>query len=126
MIEEIDPYWNCQISCDGAICFLENAKIIHYFYETLRTRRTHYPYLLPEKDIFQQIKINGNVSAPIMKLLEHPRRAFNKGTRLVVSDEFDNSLSYIVFRELFHKKVLSFFEFILSIILRIKKKKHKT
>ncbi|WP_169313409.1 glycosyltransferase [Treponema primitia] len=93
IITELGGEWNCQISHNG-LPFLYNAKIIHYYATSLISFTP--PYLPASENTLSSIRENGVITPEIIKLLEHPKTAFEQYTRIVadrgVIDAFDSSL----------------------------------
>jgi hypothetical protein len=121
IISELDGIWNCQILCDGAVRYLGDSKIIHYFIEKAMKMKNSVPYLLANSDILKKIKNTGNIDNEIKEKLLFPRGAFSSEARLIIPDSFLDSLSFIFFNKLFKGRLLVIIEVILAFILKLRK-----
>lgn len=73
----LDGKWNCQPS-HGGLAFLKDAKIIHY-YSSEFSGKNYIPYYkLADKNIWQKIKDEGDITEEIKKMIEEPKFQFNK------------------------------------------------
>jgi len=88
VIKELSGVWNCQIAGIGAIKYLYNSKIIHYW--GANEVNIDYPYLLAKSSIFQYIKETGGISEEISFMLKEPRLQFDNKTCILIKDTFDN------------------------------------
>ena len=93
IITELPGEWNCQISHNG-LPYLHNAKIIHYYATSLVSFVP--AYRLASSEILASIKATGEIPREAMKLLENPKAAFERHTRIIadpaVIGAFDGSL----------------------------------
>jgi hypothetical protein len=96
IITELNGVWNCQIGYNG-LCYLPNAKIIHYFATSLITFNP--PYLLGSIEILHSIKETGLVSEYVLSLLRSPLSAFDINTRIIS----DNNALDVINSSLFYK-----------------------
>lgn len=99
VITELNGEWNCQISHNG-LAYLSGAKMIHYYATSLVSMEP--PYRLASSAILGSIKETGELSDEIIKLLEHPKNAFEPYTRIIsdkmVLDALDNSVFFKLIR----------------------------
>jgi lipopolysaccharide biosynthesis glycosyltransferase len=114
VIKELDGIWNCQILDDGALRYLYDAKIIHYF----ATQTAGKPFLPANNEYIESIKTTGMVSDEIRKMLIKPKTLFASNTRLLLIEkqslEFYNSASFGAAKRIYYTKFGSVIEFILS------------
>jgi len=112
IIQELNGIWNCQILNDGALKFLCNAKIIHYF----ETQPAQKVYLLANREYVKYIKETGIVDDNIRELLKTPKTLFSDDTHLLVLDkplrEFYHSALYNATKKIYFTKLGAGIEFI--------------
>jgi len=112
IIQELNGIWNCQILNDGALKFLYNAKIIHYF----ETQPAQKAYLLANREYTNRIKETGVVDSNIQELLKTPKELFSDYTHLLVLDkslrEFYHSALYNAAKRIYFTKLGKGIEFI--------------
>lgn len=96
LIGELEGKWNCQI-IQGGIKHLHNAKIIHYFASNKKFKN---PYLLADKIILEEIRINKKLSNNCLSLLSNPRTAIDENAALLSPDVPIKLLYHEPFREL--------------------------
>jgi lipopolysaccharide biosynthesis glycosyltransferase len=91
LITELPGIWNCQILSPGAVKYLAQAKIIHYFSSMNKSSI----YLFGQQSIFQEIKETGEISEELSKMLQNPKNQFDDKTLLYLRDnvDHDNNLS---------------------------------
>jgi hypothetical protein len=93
IITELGGEWNCQISHNG-LSYLHDAKIIHYFATSLVSFIP--AYQLASSDILMAIKETGEIPEEAMKMLENPKAAFERHSRIIADPAaigaFDGSL----------------------------------
>ena len=127
--EEINPQkcqlpgsYNAQITFSWDYFF--NAKIIHYFtYSIEHGEKFKQPYILKNKDFWQNISVNG-ITEDTQKIIDNPLTAFSKGISITIPEEerFKSSYLYGFVKDLYIKKIqgkkskFDFLEKILSII----------
>jgi len=113
-ITELEGKWNCQIFGTGAIEYLHEAKIIHYYTST----RGEKPYLLANQNIFEMVKETITINPKLKNMLENPKYLFPSNSRLVIIGKFNKSMIYGVARRIFDSKFSAGVELGLSIIYR--------
>jgi len=108
---ELDGIWNCQIIYTG-LPYLANSKIIHYFASNLVMHTS--PFLLASHEIFKKIKETGVISEDVAALLENPRAAFDKESRIIAGEDMLSIINSNFFESVFfmRKKTPCFFNFI--------------
>jgi len=116
VVKELEGIWNCQIPDDGALRYLHNAKIIHYF-----SSRPGEKVFLPANDEFiAGIKENGIVPQEIKDLIANPKSLFSKNTRLFFAEKSSRAFYDSAFcgmaKRVFHTKFGKATEFVLSMI----------
>jgi hypothetical protein len=127
IITELDGTWNCQISHNGLPC-LSNAKIIHYYATSLVSFAP--PYTLASPEVFTSIKETGELSAEILMLLENPKSAFTKKSRIIADtaslDIIDSAyFSKLLWLRRCHEKLFFSLNNFISNIKKPGKKKSK-
>jgi len=114
IVKELNGIWNCQIFEEGALKYLNEAKIIHYF----SSRPGKKPYIPANDEFVDVIKKNGNVNDNIKELLKAPKSLFTANTRLLLLEESSRSFYDSAFcgvaKRLFSTKFGTIIEFILS------------
>jgi len=114
IISELDGTWNCQILDDGAIRFLSDAKIIHYF-ATQPARKT---YLPANNEFFKIIHETGKISSNITDMLQTPKALFSENTRLMLVDkslrEFYDSALCNAAKRIYFSKAGNTMEFVFA------------
>jgi len=114
IIHELEGIWNCQILKDGAIRFLHNSRIIHYF----ASKEIEKVFLLANADIMKKIKETGAVDDNIKDMLKQAKSLFAVNTRLLLIDEslgkFFDSAFYGAARRIFSSKFGAGIEFLFS------------
>jgi len=112
IIEELDGIWNCQILDNGALRYLHDAKIIHYF----ATQTADKPFLLANKKYIEYIKSTGSINSEIRTMLENPKTLFASNTRLILVDKslyaFYDSAIFGAGKRLYYTKMGNIIEFI--------------
>jgi hypothetical protein len=82
VIKELDGIWNCQILYDGALRYLHDAKIIHYFASQPGEKA-----FIPANDyFFDSIRETGIIDQNIKDMLKNPKSLFVPNTRLMLID----------------------------------------
>ncbi|MCL2400034.1 MAG: putative nucleotide-diphospho-sugar transferase [Defluviitaleaceae bacterium] len=118
VIKELDGIWNCQILDDGALRFLYNAKIIHYF----SSRPGEKVYLPANDNFLDRIKKNGFIEQNILDLIKTPKTLFAPNTRLFLVDKsfhtFYDSAFCGISKRLYNTKIGKAIEHILFKIRR--------
>jgi hypothetical protein len=118
VIYELEGIWNCQILKDGALRFLYNSRIIHYFASQTQKK----PYLLADTFYLHEIKKCGFVNDDIKLLLKTPKSLFLKNARLLYVDNslnnFFDSAIYGATKRLYYSKFGKGIEYLLSNIRR--------
>jgi len=113
VIKELDGIWNCQILNDGALRYLYDAKIIHYF-DSQSGEKT---FLLADKKYTESVKETGIVNNDIKEFLKRPKSLFATNTRLILVEksmrEFYDSAIYGAAKRIYHTKFGAIVEFIL-------------
>ncbi|GHU94516.1 hypothetical protein FACS189479_07350 [Spirochaetia bacterium] len=88
---DLNGIWNCQISHNG-LPFLHDAKIIHYYGSKISFVIA--PFLPASPSVLSSVKETGTISAETMGLLENPKAAFGKYSRIIADraaiDAFDS------------------------------------
>ena len=116
VIKEIDGIWNCQILNDGALRYLYDAKIIHYFDSRIGEKT----FLLANKEYTESIRKTGTVNDEIKELIKKSKSLFASNTRLMLIDksmrEFYDSAICGAAKRIYYTKLGAVIEFIFSII----------
>ena len=73
LIKELSGIWNCQI-LSSALPYLHKAKIIHYFFTSLRNKQ--YAYALCNRTYLIEIRKTGGITNEIASLLDNAKTAF--------------------------------------------------
>jgi len=114
IIKELSGIWNCQILNDGALRYLNDAKIIHYFATQLHEKT----FLLAGNEYVESIKETGIVSDNIKELLIKPKSQFAANTRLMLIDrtlcEFYDSAIFGAAKRIYFSKLGIALEFVLA------------
>ena len=101
---------------DGALRYLYDAKIIHYFDSRIGEKT----FLLANKEYAQSVKETGVVNDEIKELLKKPKSLFASNTRLILTDrsmrEFYDSAICGAAKRIYYTKSGTVIEFIFSII----------
>jgi lipopolysaccharide biosynthesis glycosyltransferase len=110
VIAQLENKWNCQILTNGAIKYLHDAKIIHYF----ATQPGEKSYLPANRSMAEKIKEAGAVDQELKNLLASPKGLFAPNARLILMDkptrEFYDSAIYAAAKRIFHSKFGAGFE----------------
>lgn len=119
-IKELDGKWNCQI-INGGCKFLANAKIIHYF-ATLNPIFGN-PYLIDDKNIFEEIKAKHFITESVKDMLDNPRNLIDCNSTLLGSTIprgmlYFGSLFHLVYLYKKSKFLYKCFSFILGKLYR--------
>jgi len=101
VIIELDGKWNCQILANGAVRYLHDAKIIHYF--AIYTPEDK-PYLLANKEIFERIRKSVSIDPELKEMLMNSKNSFMSNTRLVAG-KFGDSKIYSAATRIFFSKL---------------------
>jgi len=117
VITELDGRWNCQIVVDGAIRYLHNAKIIHYYYNSVFLDKDG-AYFLANQSILEDIKKTITISDELENNLRNSKCLFVPNTRLVVVGKFNDSMTYHGVKKIFYSKLGGAIEFIFSAIYK--------
>lgn len=92
-VREIDGVWNCMVLENG-LQYLNDAKIIHYFIS--RPVEKSEAFLFANKDLFMEIKKQGDIPTSVSSMLEQARSCFSKVCRPIAGVEV-NMLSSNLF-----------------------------
>ena len=116
VIKELDGIWNCQLMHDGALKYLHDAKIIHYF-----ATHVHEKYfLLANKEYTEKIRETGFVDQKTKNMLKNPKAQFAPNTRIMLIDkslrEFYDSAIFGAAKRIYYTKLGAVIEFFFSII----------
>ena len=116
IITELDGTWNCQISHNG-LPYLNEAKIIHYYATSLVSFTP--AYIPASIDTLKSIKNTGSISPNVLKLLENPKSAFSKESRIIADDASLDIIDSAYFSKLLwlkrkHSKTFYFLNNIIS------------
>jgi hypothetical protein len=119
-ISDMGGIWNCQISHNG-LPFLCDSKIIHYYATSLVSFNS--PFLFASDKILDAIKRTGSVPAEAVSMLENPKAAFAKFSRIISDrDTFDildsNYFSKLLWLKRNHPKIFFGINGIISKIKR--------
>jgi len=116
VVREIDGIWNCQILNDGALQFLHDAKIIHYFATHVHSKF----FLLANKEYTEKIKETGVVDQKTKDMLKNPKAHIAPNTRIMLVDrslrEFYDSAICGAAKRIYYTRLGSVIEFVFSII----------
>ena len=119
IVKELDGSWNCQIFEDGALQYLYNAKIMHYF----SSRPGKKLYVPANDEYITSIKETGSVNEKIIEQLKDAKSQFASNTRLILLEEssraFYDSAFFGVAKRIFGTKLGKVIEFILSKVRRV-------
>jgi Fe2+ or Zn2+ uptake regulation protein len=112
VIKELDGIWNCQILYDGALRFLHDAKIIHYF----ASQDGEKAFIPANNNFFNSIKETGIVNQDLIDMLKNPKSLFASNTRLILVDRslrgfYDSALCGAA-KRIYHTKPGAAIEFI--------------
>jgi len=115
-IKELDGIWNCQLMHDGALKYIHDAKILHYFTTHIQDKF----FLLANKEHFQSIKDNGEIAEETIDMLKNPKAQFATHTRIMLidpslNDYYDSAICGAA-KRIFHTRFGSILEFFLAII----------
>ena len=118
LIKELTGEWNCQL-VQGGVKYLCNAKIIHYFASQKNFRS---PYLLADKKILDDIRVQRKITDKIMSFFLNPKAAISEQSRLLSPDipielffhQPFSELVYIYRNQTFVYKILRFICFLSS------------
>ena len=118
IISELPGEWNCQITHNG-LPFLYNAKVIHYYATAFSFIKC--PYLLGTEAVLSSVKESGSISPEIMKFLENPKTAFERGSRIISGDAELDAVNSKLFSLLLQvrKKAPRLFRIFNSTVMRI-------
>ena len=124
IITELPGEWNCQISHNG-LPYLHNAKIIHYYATSLVSFVP--AYRLASSEILASIKATGKIPGEAMKMLENPKAAFERHTRIIsdpaVIGAFDGSFfSKLIWLNKRHPKLFKKYDNFMAGCTKIAKK----
>jgi len=114
IITELPGEWNCQIVMDGAMKYLCNAKIIHYF--TNQYAKKENPFILSNQNVFEKIKKTGVVDQELKDSLSVSRTLFAQNTRLVLIQGFEKSSILSAARKVFYSKAGTVIEAVFSFV----------
>jgi hypothetical protein len=116
VIRELDGIWNCQLMHDGALKYLHDAKIIHYFATHVHEKF----FLLANKEYTEEIKETGIVDQKTMDMLKNPKAHIASNTRIMLVDkslrEFYDSAICGAAKRIYYTRLGSVVEFVFSII----------
>ena len=118
LIKELHGKWNCQL-VQGGVRYLSDAKIIHYFASQKNFRS---PYLLADKKILDDIRVQRKITDKIMSFFLNPKAAISEQSRLLSPDipielffhQPFSELVYIYRNQTFVYKILRFICFLSS------------
>ena len=118
IIRELGGIWNCQLMHDGAIIYLHDAKIIHYFATHVHEKS----FLLANKELTETIKETGIIDQKTTDMLKNPKAQFSSNSRIMLIDnslrEFYDSAICGAAKRIYYTNTGAFIEFIFA---RIKK-----
>jgi hypothetical protein len=127
IISEVDGIWNCQISNrTGAMPYLEEAKIIHYF---ASYGNQGVPYDLSDKHILQSV-LEEEWRPELIGALENPKKAF-KSVCALLNDKNDADLfetdSYKRLKKFYQNRrgLFNFFEKFAHALNALDRRMHK-
>jgi len=117
-IKELNGIWNCQLMHDGAIKYIHEAKILHYFTTHVQDKF----FLLANKEYTDKIKNTGIVDQETINMLKNPKSQFALNTRIMlidssVNDFYDSAICGAA-KRMYHTKLGVIIELILSKIKR--------
>lgn len=75
LIQQLPPIWHCQVISRG-IPYLFDSKIIHYFNVWSSSANLKERYFFVQKDIYDQIKKEYEISDEVMHYIRYPQIAF--------------------------------------------------
>ena len=113
-IKELDGIWNCQLMHDGAMKYIHDAKVLHYF-----TTHVHEKFfLLANSEHTAGIKETGAIDQKTMDMLKNPKYQFAPNTRIMLVDtrytDFYDSAICGAAKRIYHSKIGIFMEYVLS------------
>lgn len=114
IIVELSGEWNCQL-IHGGVKYLSNARIIHYF-SSINNNYGN-PFIVNNKDIFQEIKKNGEITSQLRELLDAPRQLIEINSTLLGCEVPRVVLYQAPIREIIylfknHKHIYNFFRYV--------------
>jgi lipopolysaccharide biosynthesis glycosyltransferase len=118
-ITELEGTWNCQIYAEGMLRYLSNARIIHFWGGGSSDDDSCYELASPI--LFAKIKENGYVTDDIRNLLRSPETAFSEKAKVFLMNKKNNffySPTCSFFKQLYHIKLISWFDMPLKQLLR--------
>jgi len=117
-IKELDGFWNCQLPYPGALVYLYDAKIIHYFADQISDKC----FLLANNEYFRAIKETGVVNQKITAMLKNPKAQFSPHAHVMLIDtklrDYYDSAICGASRRIYRSKAGTVLEYILG---RVKK-----
>jgi hypothetical protein len=117
-ITELPGIWNCQLIHDGALRYIHEAKILHYFASNVHEKF----FLLGNKEYTDRIRETGFIDPETTDMLKNPKSQFAANSRIILADitlnDFYNSATFGAVKRIFASPPGRFIEFILSAVKR--------
>ena len=120
LIKELPGYWNCQVRY--GVRFLHKSKVIHYFASGFLYYKKNDIHEFMNKDIFMELKQNGEISDKMFQMITNPLDYFNSEYVEIVCDKNLIQSDFAkLFRVIVHNNgiLFRFSNFISRIILKI-------
>jgi len=115
-IKELSCIWNCQLMHDGALKYLHDAKILHYFTTHVQEKF----FLLGNREYTDKIKETGIIDEQTIEMLKNPKSQFASNTRIMLvnpklNDYYDSAICGAS-KRIYQTKIGFFIELFLSLI----------
>lgn len=117
LIFDIGGIWNCQLTDNGLNYFI-NSKIIHYFASTAKNQITS-PYNFYQNDIYNKIKIEGELPQEVKNIIHDTKQEFNEICRIIAKEDIifmDSALHHLF---LDHKTTYKVILFVARVCLKL-------